>query len=264
MASVRKVIFITGGGSGIGRAMALRFADEGWFVGLADINEGGMAQTAALLPEGACASYRLDVRDRAAWGEVLARFVARAGNRLDVLANNAGVAIGGALIDCSEDEITRAIDINLKGVLWGAQAAYPYLAATPGSCLLNTASAAALYGSPSMAVYSATKCGVRAITESLDEEWADARIRVRSLMPSFIDTPLLAGPGHAAGTVSIRERVARAGLEFTPVEIVASAAWDAVHGQRLHTPVGKTARRLAFVSRWMPHVLRAKARRAGR
>ena len=64
---MRKAIFITGGGSGIGRAVALRFAREGWLIGLADVNEAGLAQTAALLPAGASWTTRLDVRDRAAW-----------------------------------------------------------------------------------------------------------------------------------------------------------------------------------------------------
>ncbi|MEL0251331.1 MAG: SDR family NAD(P)-dependent oxidoreductase, partial [Novosphingobium sp.] len=68
----RKTIFITGGASGIGRAVAQRFAQGGWFVGLADIDEAGMAGTAALLPSGQSSCHRLDVRDRAAWDEALA------------------------------------------------------------------------------------------------------------------------------------------------------------------------------------------------
>ncbi|MEI5617430.1 SDR family NAD(P)-dependent oxidoreductase, partial [Streptomyces brasiliscabiei] len=84
--------------------------------------------------------------------------------------------------------VERTLDINLKGVIFGAQAAYPYLkASAPGSCLLNTASAAGIYGVPGGSVYSATKFGVRSITESLDGEWAADGIAVRDLMPGFID-----------------------------------------------------------------------------
>ena len=258
----RKAIFITGGGSGIGRAMAQRFAREGWFVGLGDVNAAGMEETAALLPEGASWHFRFDVRDRAAWDDALAGFTQASGGRLDVLANNAGVPIGGMLADLETDEIDRALDVNLRAAIYGAQAAYPYLkGSAPGSCLLNTASAAALYGTGGMSVYCATKMGLRAVTESLDAEWHEDGIKVRSLMPSFIDTPLLAQPSHRKENAPIRDRVRGAGLEFTPVEDVAQAAWDAVHGKGLHTVIGKTARQIAFAAKWFPKKLRARSKK---
>lgn len=255
-----KTIFITGGGSGIGRAVAQHFASKGWMVGLGDINGAGMIETAALLPAGRTSNHRLDVRDRAAWDEALAAFAAVAG-RIDVVVNNAGVAYGGALSGNTLAEIDQLIDVNFRGVVYGAQAAYPYLkAAGPGSCLLNTASAAGIYGSSGLAIYSATKGAVRGLTEALDAEWASEGIRVRSLMPSFIDTPLLQGPASADSNLSKRDVVIAAGLEFTPIEQVAAAAWDAVHGNRLHTPVGKTARKMSFAARWAPGFLRKRAR----
>lgn len=259
----RKAIFITGGGSGIGRAVAQRYAAEGWFVGLADISEAGMAETAALLPPGARSCHKLDVRDRAAWDKALADFSDAAGGRIDVVFNNAGVPIGGHIVDLSVDEIERTLDINLKGVIFGAQAAYPHLKKTaPGSCLLNTASAAGIYGTPGTSVYAATKFGVRAITESLDGEWAADGIEVRDLMPGFIETPLLDHAPHHGANEDIRARVTGAGLEITPVSAVADAAWSAVHGNKLHTLVGKTARRLAFGARWMPGGIRKQVRGA--
>ncbi|MBA4353483.1 MAG: short-chain dehydrogenase, partial [Novosphingobium sp.] len=81
----RKAIFITGGASGIGRAVALRFAQSGWFVGLADIDEGGLASTAALLPSGHSSCHRLDVRDRQGWDAALADFARGTGGRIDVV-----------------------------------------------------------------------------------------------------------------------------------------------------------------------------------
>ena len=261
----QRSIFITGGASGIGRAVARHFAAHGWFVGVADINEAGMAETLALIAGDAKFAHRLDVRDRAAWDDVLTAFAAAAGGRIDAMVNNAGIGTGGALAELSKDEIDACLDINLRGVLYGAQAAYPYLkASAPGSALVNIASAAGLNGGSGMSVYSATKFGVRGIAESLDAEWAPDGIKVSSICPSFIDTPLLDGTGNRNANEDIRTRVKAAGLEITPVEQVAEAVWNAVHGDDLHYLVGKTARQLAFAKRWMPGKVRKQQRAAGR
>ncbi|MGE5953539.1 MAG: SDR family oxidoreductase [Qipengyuania vulgaris] len=263
--STRKAIFVTGGASGIGRAIALYFAGRGWFVGVGDVDEAGMRETLSLMGEGNGFQHKFDVREREEWDEALAAFAQSSGGRIDVLANNAGIPLGGALEENSVAEIERCLDINLKGVLFGAQAAYPWLKkSAPGSCLLNTASAAGIYGTPGASVYSATKFGVRAITESLDGEWADDGIKVRSIMPSFIDTPLLDHNPNAKSNEDIRTRVTEAGLEITPVREVAQAAWDAVHRDKLHTTVGKTAKRLAFGTRWLHRKVRKQTRASAR
>lgn len=256
----RKAIFISGGGSGIGRAMAQHFAARGWFVGLGDISEDGMAQTVALLPERASSSHLLDVRDPAQWQSALAAFAAQTGERLDVLANNAGVGHAGAITELSERQIAQLVEVNVLGVIHGARAAHPFLAATPGSCLLNMASASAFYGVGGMSVYSATKFAVRALTEALDAEWHADGIRVRSLMPSFIDTPLLAEPANQHSNRSKREAALASGMEVAPASMVAEAAWNAVHGRHLHNPVGRTARMAAFFARWAPAIVRRRAR----
>lgn len=252
-----KAIFITGGGSGIGRATARHFADKGWFVGIADVSSAGLTETAALLPAAMVSVHQLDVRDRDAWPRVLEAFAAASGGRMDVLFNNAGIGVGGRIGDMPLAEADRVIDINFTGVVNGIHFALPLLKATPGATILSTASAAGIYGSAGLSVYSATKFAVRALTEALDVELASDGIKVRDLMPGFIDTPLLdtISPGSNRNT---RETVREAGLEFTPVEQVAQAAWDAVHGERLHTLVGPTAKRLAFGARWMPGRLRAQ------
>lgn len=256
-----KSIFISGGGSGIGRAIARLFADRGWFVGIGDINEAGIAETGALLPADRWFGCRLDVTSRDEWDTALESFSAAAGGRIDVIANNAGIAFGGPLIQNSKHEIDALIDVNIRGVIYGAQAAFGHLRKTaPGSCLLNTASAAGIYGTANMSVYSATKFAVRGLTEALDVEWAGQGIKVHSLMPSFIDTPLLAKQSNARSSGTMRDKVKATGLEFTPVEEVAQAAWEAVHGERLHSLVGKTARKLAFAARWTPGMLRNKMR----
>lgn len=257
----RRSIFITGGGSGIGREIALFFAERGWFVGVADINEQGMQDTLGLIQHGFKYSHKLDVRDRAAWDVALEAFSTAAGGRIDVVVNNAGIGTGGDIATMPVDEIDRCLDVNLRGVLYGAQASYPHPKKTaPGSCLLNTASAAGIMGSSGMSVYCATKFAVRGITESLDAEWAPDGIKVASICPSFIDTPLLDGTGSRGSNELIRDRVTQAGLEITPVIEVAKVAWDAVHGNDLHYLVGKTAKKLNFAKRFMPGRARKMAK----
>jgi NAD(P)-dependent dehydrogenase (short-subunit alcohol dehydrogenase family) len=255
-----KAIFITGGGSGIGQAVAKLFAARGWRVGLADVNAAGLEATRAMLPADMATTHVMDVRDRDQWREALVAFAEASGARLDVLFNNAGIAIGGPLAGASDDEIDRIVGINLVGVINGARAAYPLLKATPGSTLVNTASAAAIYGSSGLALYAAVKFGVRGLSEALDAEWAADGIKVRVVMPSFIDTPLL--DSNVSGTNrTARDSVRAAGLEFTPVDQVAEEIWNGIARDKVHVIIGKTARRLAFASRWMPKALRKQMRR---
>jgi NAD(P)-dependent dehydrogenase (short-subunit alcohol dehydrogenase family) len=256
-----KSVFITGAGSGIGRAMALHFASKGWLVGVADISEEGRRETLSTLPPDRGFETAIDVRDRRQWDEALSRFAERA-RGIDVVCNNAGIAFGGTLEDHSEDEVRSQIDINFTGVVHGARAAYPFLRqSAPGSCLLNTASASALYGVAGMAVYSATKFAVRGLTEALEIEWHADGIKVRSIMPGFIDTPLLSGPANSKTGLSKREGVVATGLGFTPIERVAEAAWNAVHGDRVHTLAGPTARQMALAARFAPGYVRQRSRK---
>ena len=255
-----RTIFITGGASGIGAAIARKFSGEGWRVGIADVDEAKLRTTAATLPAERTDSYVMDVRDREAWTRTLDAFVATAGGRLDVLANNAGIPLGGPFAEAPFELIDRTVAINLTGVLNGARIGHAFLARTPGSCLLNTASASAIYGSAGLATYSATKFAVRALTEALDGEWHAEGIKVRAIVPGFIDTPLLDQTSEGSNQ-SIRETVTVAGLELTSADTVAEAAWAAVHGDRVLVPVGKTAHRLMFAARWMPGRLRKRMQR---
>ena len=252
-----KAIFITGGGSGIGRAVARHFAARGWRVGLGDVDEAGMAETAALLPADRARAFGLDVTDRDAWDRVLAEFAGWSDGRMNVLFNNAGIARGGQFATLTRDDMEAMIDVNFRGVIYGARAGFDLLNATPGSCLLNTCSASGIYGSPGLSLYSATKFGVRGLTEALELEWAPHGVKVRSLMPGFIDTAILDLVPPDSNR-SARDAVRDAGLEFTPVERVAQAAWDAVHGRSTHTLVGPTAHRLARAARWTPGLLKRR------
>jgi NAD(P)-dependent dehydrogenase (short-subunit alcohol dehydrogenase family) len=257
----RRTVFVTGAGSGIGRAIAHKYSREGWFVGLGDRSREGMEETVAGMAGGYSYSHVFDVSDRQAWDEAL-KVVARAsGGRIDCVVNNAGISLGGPLDEYSTEEIERIVAVNFLGVVYGAQAAYPYLKETaPGSSLVNTASAAAIHGMANQSLYGATKAAVRSLTESLDAEWATDGIRVRCLMPSFIDTPLLQNMPNRTRNVKIRDAVVEAGLEFTPVEVVADTCYACMGSEKTHHLVGKTARKLKFVARWMPGTLKKRAR----
>lgn len=261
--SERRSIFITGGGSGIGRETAIYFGERGWFVGVADINEQGMEETLSLVPGGFKYAHNLDVRDRAAWDVALEAFSTAAGGRIDVLFNNAGIGLGGPLAEQPASEIKSVIDINVIGVLYGAQAVYPHLKKTaPGSALINTASLAGIVGAPNMSVYCASKWAVRGMTRSLDAEWAGDGIKVAALCPGFIDTPIIEQT-RPDSNQSVKESLIEAGVEVNPVAIVPKVVWDAVHGDKLDYTVGKMASRLLFLSRFLPGRVRKQMRSQG-
>ncbi len=255
MANTAKSIFITGGASGLGREVARFFAAKGWFIGIADVNDVGMAETAALLPAGQSSIHKLDVTDRAQWKAAIAEFAIHTGGHMTVLFNNAGIGLGGAIQDMTDEDIDRTIAINLTGVISGTRAAFDLLKASPDSCVLYTSSAAGIYGSAGLSVYSATKFAVRGLAEAHDIEWRGVGIKSRSLMPGFIDTNIISAidPGS---NMSGKEKLQAAGVEVSPVEIIGQAAWDAIHGTKVHTTVNKTAKKLAFAARWFPGRLR--------
>lgn len=256
MAERDKSIFITGAASGLGREVARYFANVGWFVGLADVDETGLAQTARMLPPGMSSIHKLDVTDRAQWKQAVADFAKNTGDQMTVLFNNAGIGTGGPIQEMSDDAIDKMIAVNLTGVISGTRACFELLKNTPDACVLYTSSAAGIYGSAGLSVYSATKFGVRALAEAHDIEWRGHGIKSRSLMPGFIDTNIIANVVDAGSNMTGKERLQSAGLEVSPVSIIGPAAWEAIHGNKVHTTVNKTAKQLAFASRWFPERLR--------
>ena len=191
MSTAQKSIFITGAASGLGREVARYFANVGWFVGLADIDEKGLDATAALLPKGEYSRHKLDVTDRAQWKKAVADFAKHTNGHMTVLFNNAGIGSGGPIQDMTDEDIDRMIAINLTGVISGTRACFDLLKNTADACVLYTSSAAGIYGSAGLSVYSATKFAVRGLAEAHDIEWRPYGIKSRSLMPGFIDTNII-------------------------------------------------------------------------
>jgi len=260
MANEQKSIFVTGAGSGIGRATAQLFAERGWFVGLFDVNAQGLEETAALLPEGQRISMTFDVRDRTGWARAVETFGQVTNRRMHVLFNNAGVGRGGWIEEMPADDIDLVIDVNLKGVINGVTAALPLLRETPGARIVNTASVAGVFGAPRMAVYVATKFGVRGLTEALDAEFSRYGIRVSSLMPWFIDTAILHNVAGENTNRSLKDQLTESKVPIYPVRMAAERAWDAAHGEDLHYMVGKEAERARFAARFFPNMMRKRLR----
>ena len=233
--SLKRSIFITGAANGIGRATARRFAEAGWFVGIADIDDEAAAALANDLGETTAMAFHLDVTRPEDWSAALEAF-SKARGRLDVMLNNAGILISGPF--CSNDlpKHHALVDVNVKGVLNGAYLAKPYLAATSGSCLINMSSTAAVYGQASLATYAATKFAVRGLTEGLSIEWQADGIRVIDIMPLFVSTRMV--DGMAALSVQ------RMGIHLTAedvAKIVLEAATYKGGPGRIHWPVGAPA-----------------------
>lgn len=184
-----KVALVTGAGSGIGRATALRLAEEGAQVALADINEQALADTREALPKGCEAiSVVTDVRDSASCAAAVEACAERFG-QLDILCNIAGIALCQHLTDISDEQWQRVMDINLNGVFFMCRAAIPQLVASKG-CIINMSSSAGLEGQVYNSAYCASKAGVLMFTKSLAIEFSKQEVRVNAVCPGMVKTPL--------------------------------------------------------------------------
>jgi NAD(P)-dependent dehydrogenase (short-subunit alcohol dehydrogenase family) len=251
-ASGRKSIFITGAASGIGAETARHFSKKGWFCGLYDIDEAGMRAVEADIGAKNCHIAKLDVTKREDWASATAGFSEATEGRMNVLFNNAGIGRHGWLEDIPQDESDLVIDINVKGVINGVYAALPLLKQTPDARIVNTASTAGIVGSPRLAVYSASKFAVRGLTEALDVELSGLGIRCTTLMPWFIDTPILDMGLTKGANVKMSDQLKENDMEVYPVSVAAEAAWDAAHGKDVHYMAGKRAKQAKFAARFMP------------
>lgn len=182
-------IFISGAAQGIGAAIATLFHQQGYKVGIYDINISQAEQLAQQLGNNAKAGL-LDVSDYAQWQAVLTEFTAWAGE-LNILVNNAGILYSGAFENTNIQSHHRTVDINIKGVLNGCHAALPFLKTASFARVINLSSASAIYGQPDLVSYSASKFAVRGITEALDIEWKKYGIRVLDVMPLFVQTSMV-------------------------------------------------------------------------
>jgi NAD(P)-dependent dehydrogenase (short-subunit alcohol dehydrogenase family) len=232
-------IFITGGSGGMGLATGRRFADAGWFVGLVDVDDDGLEAAQAYFDPERSFFAHLDVRDTSAYEAVIEDFAHLTEGSLDILFNNAGIAPGGWFDEMPTVEIHRIIDINVMGVINGIRAALPLLQASTNSLCISTASSVATHGHAMRAVYSASKCAVKGLTEALSLEFERFGIRTADVLPGCIDTPMLRA-ALAAGNDGVWEDRLLDNLPQTgayrlvPVSEIAETIWQAYHSDQTH------------------------------
>jgi 3-oxoacyl-[acyl-carrier protein] reductase len=188
-----RVALVTGAGSGIGRTTAEVLAAAGAVVVCADINLSAAEETGLGIQGagGAAEPAQIDVSDRDAFPALVAGIVASHGH-LDVLCNIAGIMIDSAIIDLDPDEFDRILAVNLKGVLYGCQAAGKVMVEQGSGSIINMASAAVLAPSPGIGPYAICKAGVAQLTQSMAIEVGRRGVRVNTIAPGFVPTNMTA------------------------------------------------------------------------
>lgn len=185
-----KIVFITGAGTGIGRAVALALAEEGAYVAISDVNLETAEETAKLVREKGRHSlaFKVDVTKRADIEKAVEATVEEFG-RLDVMVNNAGVSTINKAIDLTEEEWDFNMDVNAKGVFFGCQvAAKQLIKQGQGGKIINTASMAGKMGVPLLAHYAASKWAVLGLTQTFALELAPYGITVNAVCPGYVRT----------------------------------------------------------------------------
>ena len=218
-----KVALVTGGARGIGEGIVRRFAQEGAQVLITDVLEDSGAALASELGD-KTQFLRHDVTSREDWAAAVTRAQEHFG-KLDCLVNNAGTIVFKAFEEQNDAEIDRLIDVNLKGVIYGCQAAIPAIESAGGGSIVNMSSADGISGANAVSVYCSTKFAVRGLTKSLALEFGPRGIRVNSIHPGGIYTPLANPNGVPKDIYDKGFRVYPAQASGLPADIGAAAAY---------------------------------------
>ncbi len=184
-----KVAVVTGAGSGIGRATALALASAGAAVHCADLDAPAAEETARVIAAsgGTAAAHRVDVAD-ADEVEALVDAAVAADGRIDICCNIAGIMVDGTVLDTTEADLDRIWTVNLKGTLYGCQAAGRRMVAQGSGAIVNTASTAVLAPSPGVGAYAMTKAAIVQLTRIMATEVGRSGVRVNAVAPGFVPT----------------------------------------------------------------------------
>ncbi len=192
MADGQAVAVVTGGGGGIGGAVASRLAADGYAVAVADLDpQAALRITSTITRRDRTArAYALDVTDPHQVDDVTDRIVADLG-RVDVLVNSAGIQFNCATVDLRPEDYLRVLGVNLNGTVYCCQAAGRHMVRQGGGVIINISSLASRFGWPRRMPYAVTKAGIAALTRSLAVEWAPHNIRVVAIAPGYVATDLV-------------------------------------------------------------------------
>lgn len=219
-----RVCIVTGAGSGIGEASAIRLAEEGGKVVCADVNAATAEATATKIAAigGVAHAYTIDISKPDQCDAIVADTIARYGS-VDVLVNNAGVNLPGVFHEVSNEIIDRTLNVNVKGAMYLSRAAIPHMLKNRRGSIVNMSSVNGLVSEPFLSVYSASKGGVVMLTRGIALDYAKTGIRCNAICPGWVDTPinyahadLLGGIDHVYSTMSNFQPIGRPG---TPREI---------------------------------------------
>ena len=187
-----KAALITGGASGIGKAIAHKFSDEGALIAICDIDSESAEKTAAEIEKSAgkkAAAYPVDVSRTADVAEAVSKIIDDFG-RIDILVNNAGITRDGLIVRMSEDDWDNVLDINLKGCFNFIKAAARQMMKQRSGKIISIASVIGMRGNAGQANYAASKAGVIGLSKSIAKELAPRGINVNAIAPGYIETPM--------------------------------------------------------------------------
>jgi len=186
-----RVAIVTGSGRGIGRAIASRLAEAGAAVVCADIDDATATETAKLIADagGSASVQRVDVTNQADVDALVAATVDAHGH-LDVMVNNAAIIADNTILDTTEEELDRVFAVNFKGVFFGCQAAGRVMVEQHSGAIINMASGAIDMPTPNLVCYATAKAAVAQLSRTLAMELAPHHVRVNSIAPGWVDTPM--------------------------------------------------------------------------
>jgi len=247
---------VTGAASGIGRAIAASLARRGCHLALADIDDAALARTASELAEPGVriSRYHLDVSDRDAVAAFPARVIAEH-DGVDVLVNNAGVALGGTFPEVAERDFDWLFAINFFGVVRMTRAFLPLLCKSEEARLVNISSLFGLIAPPGQTAYAASKFAVRGFSESLRHELARTRIGVTAVHPGGVATSIAKNarlPNSLSADEVTKKRKFFNSFLIMPPEVAGETIVRGVERRKVRIVVGTDAKMAAFVERLMP------------